>query len=193
MGTTARDPQQAAFGDDVASNPHIPKTLRRPRQRPPLSSLEIALLLVTFVGLAFDFLPLAFDWSSLPATVPTRFDAAGHPNGYGSKYTLLIAPLIALAITLIFLLLARFPWAFNYPVTITPQNALRQYQRGRRLLRWVNGFLVWLFALIEWMTVQSALGDSAPTTWITPALIGVTLLIPIAALTLIVVWTTRGK
>ncbi|MEO7002611.1 MAG: DUF1648 domain-containing protein [Ktedonobacterales bacterium] len=196
MGTTSRGTEQALqamYGYDPADNPHASPKRQRPKLRPPISWLEIALLLATFAGLLFCFLPLALAWQSLPAIVPTHFDATGHPNANGSKSALLISPLIALALTTLFVILARYPYIFNYPVTITPENALRQYRRGRLLLRSVNVFIVWLIALLQWVTLQAALGDTAVMTQIAPLLVVVGIFIPLAALTLIIAWAKRGK
>ena len=123
----------------------------------PSRTLEIVAIAITVGGLLFTFLPLALWWSSIPDTIPTHFDLYGQPNAYGSKAALLIYPGVALGITLLFQALCHYPWLFNYPVRITEENAMRQYRRGRLLLRWVNA-LVWLLGGIQWQAVQVARG-----------------------------------
>jgi hypothetical protein len=61
---------------------------------------------------------------------------------------------------LLFTLLRRFPHTFNYLVTITVENAPRQYAIACSLLNWLKAELVWLFAYMEWQMVLSAANQS---------------------------------
>lgn len=54
----------------------------------------------------------------------------------------------------------RFPRIYNYPVTITPANAARQYALARMLLVWLKFEIVWFFTYIEWKTIQIAFNKS---------------------------------
>jgi len=167
---------------------------QRPHIRPPLTTGEIAAIAITIAGLLFTIVPLAIVWSSIPSTIPTHFDITGQPNAYGSRAALLIYPGVALAITLLFQGLCRFPWVFNYPVRITEGNALRQYKRGRLLLRWVNA-LAWLFGLIEWRAIEVARG--AATTLGSAFSLGVfvvlALVVPAGIIMLAIIWARRGQ
>ncbi len=134
---------------------------RRPVLRLSATPPERALLIVALAGVACCVLPLILSWSALPQTVPSHFDASGHPNAYGSKWWLLLLPGLSVVITAGFTILARYPHLFNYPVRVTPKNALHLYSGGRLLLRWINAVLAWVFAFIEWQTIQVALGNAA--------------------------------
>lgn len=133
---------------------------RRPVLRLSATPLERALLIVAVAGAACCVLPLILSWSALPPTVPSHFDISGRPNAYSSKEWLLLLPALSVAITAGFTFLARYPHLFNYPVRVTPKNALHLYRTGRLLLRWINAVLAWVFAVIEWQTLQVALGKA---------------------------------
>lgn len=166
----------------------------RPHIRPPLTTLEIIAIAITIAGLLFTFLPLAILWSGIPNTIPTHFNIYGQPNAYGSKATLLIYPGVALGITVLFQVLCRYPWMFNYPVRITHENALRQYKRGRLLLRWVN-VMVWLFGAIQWRAIEVARGAATTlgSAFSLSVFVVVAIIVPIGIITLAIIWARRGQ
>jgi uncharacterized membrane protein len=90
----------------------------------------------------------------LPARVPTHFDLAGHPNGWGSPAALFLLPAIALVLYGGMSLTARFPSVFNYPVRVTPENRLRLEGITISLLTWIKVEMVCLFAWIQIATIQ---------------------------------------
>ncbi|MPV89690.1 DUF1648 domain-containing protein [Georgenia ruanii] len=77
---------------------------------------------------------IAVRYPSLPATIPTHFDAAGTPDGYGPRATLLWLPLVWLVLQAGIEALSRHPRIFNYPVRVTEDNAQRLYREGERLM-----------------------------------------------------------
>jgi uncharacterized membrane protein len=166
----------------------------RPHIRPPRSPVEIVCLLVTTIG-ALALLGLTvYWWPRLPAIIPTHFGIDGAPNAYGSKSTILFLPALLLLLTALFSALARYPWAFNYPVVITQENAARQYRRGRTLLAVVNAFMAALFAVIQWQVIQATLGSAGHLgAFFSPAVIVIfVVLVLIAAIALIAWWMLRG-
>jgi uncharacterized membrane protein len=165
----------------------------RPHIRPPMTRAEVIAIAITLAGLTFTVVPLAIWWSSLPDTIPSHFGLNGRPDAYGPKTTLLIFPVVALAVTVLFQTLCRFPWIFNYPVRITAANAERQYVAGRTLLRWVNA-IVWVFAGVQWESLQIARGVAQSfSPLFTAGLIAVAILTPITILIMVVVWIVRSR
>lgn len=168
---------------------------QRPHIRPPRTSGERMLLTLSVMGLLALFGLTAYWWSALPGTIPTHFNAAGQPNAYGPRVSILLLPGLALGLTTLFTIVARYPWLFNLPVLITPENAARNYVRGRRLLAMLNTLMVFLFTVLQWQIIELARG-------VTPAigpLSGSTLIvlsslaIPAVALLYIVWWLTRDR
>ncbi len=92
----------------------------------------------------------------LPARIPTHFDIAGNPNGWGSPSSLLLLPAVALAIYLGMTVVSKFPSAFNYPVRVTPENRPRLQALTLQMIAWLKTEMICLFAWIQWAIVASA-------------------------------------
>jgi uncharacterized membrane protein len=92
---------------------------------------------------------------SLPERIPTHFDAAGNPNGWGAASTLLFLPAVAVGIYLLITVVSRFPASFNYPVKVTEESRARLEALTLQMLAWLKLELACLFAWIQWFIIQS--------------------------------------
>jgi uncharacterized membrane protein len=92
----------------------------------------------------------------LPDRIPTHFDFAGQPNGWGSPAMLWLFPAVAVGIYLLITLVARFPETFNYPVQVTAENRPRLEALNLSLIAWLKAEILCLFAWIQWMIVVAA-------------------------------------
>lgn len=101
------------------------------------------------------------NYSSLPDTIPTHFNGAGEADGFGRKASILGLPVIASLLFIGLTVLNRFPHIFNYPSTVTQDNALRLYTLATRMLRYLKLVLVVVFGGIEFMTIQNATRKAA--------------------------------
>ena len=100
-------------------------------------------------------------YSTLPDTIPTHFNGAGEPDGFGSKASIIGLPFIATLLFIGLTVLNRYPHIFNYPSPVTQNNALRLYTLATRMLRYLKLVLVLVFGGIEFMTIQNATGKAA--------------------------------
>lgn len=178
--------ERRGWGGQIEQRPHI---------RPPRSALEAACIFLTWTALLALIVMTVYWWPTLPAIIPTHFGADGTPNAYGSKDSVLLLPGLLVALTLFFALLSRFPWVFNYPVTITPENAALQYRRGRTMLAVVNAVMAVTFAYIQWQTIQVAHGAATGlgATDSLGAIFVFVVLAPIAIIVLIVWWNRSSR
>jgi hypothetical protein len=132
----------------------------RPKLKLPLTAWDylceaVALAgLVTLVGVVFSA------WPSLPESVPSHFGPDGRVDAFGPRGTMLILPSVGFALSIGLTIIQLFPHSFNYPFSITPENAERQYRIARISLCAMKAEIVWLFAYIEWRAVAVAAGDS---------------------------------
>lgn len=110
------------------------------------------------MGMAFLVVATAFYWPMIPKTIPTHFDIVGKVDGWGPKWNLLVMPVIGAVIYAMMTIVCRFPHTFNYPVAITEENAERQYRIALTVMRWLKMEMIWLFAYLNWQTVEVALG-----------------------------------
>jgi uncharacterized membrane protein len=105
---------------------------------------EILALVATLAALVY---PLTA-WSTLPARVPTHFNLAGVPDGWGSKNILLLMPTVGVALYALLTIVARFPRLFNYPVKPTPDELPDQYRLARWLLTWIKANVAIMFTAL---------------------------------------------
>ena len=86
-------------------------------------------------------------WPKLPETVPIHFNALGEADAFGGKNSLLIEPVIMIAMFILVSAVERFPSAWNFPVKITPENHKRQIRIGMGMLGALKILIVGLFII----------------------------------------------
>lgn len=94
----------------------------------------------------------------LPGRIPTHFNAAGNPDGWGTPSMLLLLPVVALALYAILTVVSRFPSAFNYPVRIRPQVREHVEAITLNMMAWIKAELVLLLAFLQSTMVRAAHG-----------------------------------
>lgn len=100
------------------------------------------------------------NYSNLPERIPSHFDVEGNVDSYGDKATIWILPVISLLLFISLYLINKYPHLFNYPVEITVNNAKEQYLKATRLIRYLNTLIAFIFAFINYKTIQIALGNA---------------------------------
>jgi uncharacterized membrane protein len=111
---------------------------------------------------------------ALPDKIPTHFDAAGQPNGWGSPTMLLLLPCVAVFLYGTITLVSQFPSAFNYPVRVTAKNRDRLQQIALNMMAWIKAELCCLFAVIQIYTVEAARNQRGG---LSPALMPISLVV----------------
>ncbi|MBP6432098.1 MAG: DUF1648 domain-containing protein [Ferruginibacter sp.] len=137
----------------------------RPRIIIPITNtgkiLEIAavlLLLVLWMAtIAFYF--------NLPQTIPIHYNAEGRPDDYGTKATIFILPAIATIIYYGLTQLNKYPHIFNYPTTITAENAVIHYTAATKMIRALKLIVVAMFLYINIAACLTALGKVNGLGW----------------------------
>jgi len=115
-----------------------------------------AVSLIALAALVFITVRAFYGPDSLPASIPTHFNAAGQADGYGSPHMLLVFPIIAIVLYLLMTLVSRFPAAFNFPVRVTPLNRQRLEGLALSMIAWLKVELVIVFAWIENEAIAAA-------------------------------------
>lgn len=110
----------------------------------------------------------------LPARIPTHFDLAGKPNGWGTPAMLWLLPAIATVIFGLMTLVARRPSVFNYPVRVTPATRPRLQAITLRMIDWLRCELAGLFLWIQYATIESA---RAGRNCLSPLFVPITILV----------------
>jgi hypothetical protein len=124
------------------------------------SSFERTLRIASIVGVVFLFFLVVVYWSQLPDSIPIHYNAAGKPDSWSGKWSLLILPIIGLVLYIGLSILTRFPHLYNFPWKITEENKERQFHLAQMLVLSIKTESIWLFGYIQWQTVQTALGKA---------------------------------
>jgi len=112
----------------------------------------------------------------LPDRIPTHFDVAGNPNGWGSPAMLLLLPVIAGALYVTLTVVSRFPSAFRYSVSVTKENRPRLQEVTLDMLAWLKAELACLFAALQWWMIQAArTAEGRISPWLLPGFLAVVL------------------
>ena len=110
--------------------------------------------------------------NSLPAQIPTHFNAAGQPDAWGTPGMLWVLPIVAAVIYLLMTLVGRYPGAFNFPMRTTPAARRQLETIALNLIAWLKLEVIGLFAWIQYETVQLARrGQGTLPTLFLPAVI----------------------
>lgn len=92
----------------------------------------------------------------LPERIPTHFDPAGNPNGWGTPAMLWLVPLMSTIIYLLMTWVARFPSAFNFPMHTTLAMRPRLEAIALGMISWLKVEVVALFAWIQYQAIAVA-------------------------------------
>jgi hypothetical protein len=153
--------------------------------------IEVPLTPADTVGETFAWIALALLWVlsvwslfALPDTIPTHFNGSGVPDHYGERGSLLMLPLVASALfgvmTAIGSAFRKNPASLNYPVAITPANALGQYRGAVRGVRGLKTAVVLVFLLDVYQTGQVATGQATDLgAWNLPITLGLLFVLPV--------------
>lgn len=121
--------------------------------------IDHILTTLAFAGVAFMMIATVMHYSNLPDQIPIHFNAAGNPDGYGAKSSILLLPILGVIMVVGMNFVAKIPHSFNYLVTITEENAHYQYQKATRMMRAINAIIAGMFSYLLWASIQVALGN----------------------------------
>ena len=130
--------------------------MKKPTINPPLRSLDV--FLEALAGLCFLFMlvQLALEYQDLNNMMPTHYDAKGNPDAWGSKSSLILIASVSIVLYTGLTLLNRYPQLFNFPVTITERNYIKQYQLAKSLITALKLSMMGTFFYIQFQTIRVA-------------------------------------
>ena len=152
----------------------------RPIINVPIEPIDVIIDLVSVTFLLIILGYTFYVYPGLPDTIPVHFNGSGEVDGYGSKITIWLLPVISIVMFVGLFILNKYPHMHNYMVNITEENALKNYRFSTRVLRIVNLLCVFLFAFIQYKMVLDAQGiTSGLGDLFLPIIIGSSILLPI--------------
>lgn len=87
--------------------------------------------------------------SGLPSQVPTHFNFAGEADGWGSKYSILLLPVITIVIVFAIEALEKRPHLHNYPESMNETNVEQYYAVSIRTLNLIKNALLATFGFSQ--------------------------------------------
>ena len=132
----------------------------RPKIKLELDKAAKILELLGWVSLITIWILTLMNYSYLPETIPTHYNAAGEVDGFGAKRNILALPIVATIIFLGLKIIMKYPHIYNYPTTITTENAYEQYTNATKMIRYLNFIIVLIFGLIVLRTIQYSSGNA---------------------------------
>jgi uncharacterized membrane protein len=101
---------------------------------------------------------LIFNWNLLPKEVPAHYNALGEVDRWGTKWELIILPIVGAFIFVLMEVLEKYPEVHNYPQRFNESNAEKFYLLSRKLVNQLKNICLIIFALILFESVSIALG-----------------------------------
>ena len=99
---------------------------------------------------------VAVRYAQLPAEIPTPYNAFGEIDGYGSRGTLWIMPIIGILCDALMLAVSFFPQTWNVGTSVTVFNRALVYRRVRDLIADMRLSMAVMFtAFAVWQTTLS--------------------------------------
>ncbi len=128
----------------------------RPKIKIRLTTTDKLIEIIGWISIIGIWIITFANYASLPETIPIHFNAAGVADGFGKKATILTLPIVATILFLSMSVLNKYPQIFNYPTTITEENARAQYTSATRLIRMIKLIIIVIFTVISYKTIQTA-------------------------------------
>lgn len=133
---------------------------KRPDLNIQLTWRDKAIILISTAPIVLILVYLKMVWSEIPEIIPTHFEFSGVPDDFGSKNSLFIIVIIAVSLHILLSILSKVPKCYNYPVSITEKNAEPLYKIGKQLIILIDLEISFLFSILIWENVQTALGKA---------------------------------
>jgi uncharacterized membrane protein len=133
-------------------------TWKRPKIKLPKTKSEWAWNVIGYAIYISSILLLILKWNTLPNEVPAHFNGAGEVDRWGSKWELIILPIIGLFIMVLMEILEKFPEVHNYPSRLNEANAEKFYLLSRKLANMLKNICLIIFALLLFNSISLAMG-----------------------------------
>lgn len=145
----------------------------RPKIKISITNTDKIIEVIGWILLIGIWILAIMNFSDLPETVPTHYNGAGVADRFSEKTTIFVLPIIGTILFIGMTILNKYPHIFNYPTTITNENALSQYTNATRMIRILKLIVLLVFGLILYKTLQNTNGNTDGLgIWFLPLIIG---------------------
>lgn len=116
--------------------------MRQPKLKFKETEVSRIVSIISWIILLASIVLVLIRFNSMPDHIPTHYNFKGEVYRYGTKYTMLILLVITVFVFVPLRLLRRLPHIFNFVVTITDENAERQYLLAVEFLDVLNLYMI---------------------------------------------------
>ncbi|KZE40341.1 hypothetical protein AV656_01035 [Bhargavaea cecembensis] len=136
------------------------KTNDRPKLDIPKGMFERLIDGAAIGALVWIVFYLVSVWGILPEQIPAHFNGAGEVDRWGSRWELVMLPVIAALLWVGMTFLEEHPEWHNYMTELNERNIEFQYWNSRMLLNVLKNLIVHAFVYLSYRTTQVALGEA---------------------------------
>ncbi len=149
----------------------------RPKLIIELTKVDKVLEASCFIILIILWTGTIAGFSKLPDQIPSHFNAVGQADDYSDKTSIFTLPIVATVLYIGMTILNKYPHIYNYPATVTAENARRLYTSATKLIRVLKLAVVVIFSGIVFMTYKTSLTHSDGLgAWFLPLAVGLMIL-----------------
>lgn len=122
--------------------------MNRPKLKIKKSGFDIGIETLTFLFIFVSVILIIKFYNQLPEKLPIYFNWPSKDiNGFAPKSSLWVSPIISGLLCVGIFILNKYPWLFNYPSNLKPENAALHYKMATRMMR-VIGLVIGLSCLV---------------------------------------------
>jgi uncharacterized membrane protein len=149
----------------------------RPKLKIELTTVDRILEIVCLGLLVLLWVGTIALFSKLPDQIPIHYNAAGQADDFSDRTHIFLLPVIATVIYIGMTLLNKHPHIYNYPATVTKENARRMYTSATKLFRVLKLAVVVIICGIVFMTYRTSLTNADGLgAWFLPFTVGLMIL-----------------
>jgi uncharacterized membrane protein len=131
---------------------------KRPILKVELNFIDKIIEAIGWILLISIWVFVIYNYLDLPDTIPVHYNAAGEADKFGDKLNILALPIIASLLFVGLSYLNKKSHFFNFPTTITKENAVHQYSVATRMIRFLKLAILIIFGLVMFKTIQNTKG-----------------------------------
>ena len=131
---------------------------KRPKIHIPKTTSEKVWDMIGFITFFGSIILVIFVWGKLPDEIPAHFNFKGEVDRWGSKWEIIILPIIGFLTVLFMQFFEKHPEWHNYPKRFNESNARDFYLVSRRLLNQLKNVCLIIFCLIMMEMLSLVLG-----------------------------------